>query len=441
MAVSRYYSSVAQPTTLTGNISAGATSVGVSSPTGFPTSYPFTAAIDYGTATEELVDVTAASGGTWTVTRGVDGTSAQSHAIGAPVRHVTSARDSADSRAHEAATAAVHGVAGTLVGTSDAQTLANKTLTAPAVVSPAITGGGSLAGTFTGAPTFSGPVVLSGTPNISNGAALGGTITGSPTLSGSPTFSGAPVFTGGPSFTTNSVLFQRASAGQTAMRTSITGDVSDRHQVTGEGIHNWGPGNAATDTNLYRLGVNSLKTDGDYAVGGALSVAGAASVGGALSAGNMNLGAWASWTPTWTTSTGLHSPSYGNAVVTGTSVKLGRILVCSLAIQFGTTTVFGSGAGTSDNWLFSLPASLTASGTFAGTQVICGFGRATQSASATLPFSVRVNSAGTGFSLDSAGGRQDGAAVSPSGTLDSITPWTWASGDVFSFFAVVETTT
>jgi hypothetical protein len=46
---------------------------------------------------------------------------------------------------------------GDIVGTSDTQTLTNKTLTAPA-----ISGGGSLAGTFSGDPTLSGVVTFSG---------------------------------------------------------------------------------------------------------------------------------------------------------------------------------------------------------------------------------------------------------------------------------------
>jgi hypothetical protein len=128
MANSRYYSSIALPTTLTGGVTNSGTSIAVASTSGFPGSLPFILALDYGTATEELVLVTSVASLTLTVTRAYDGTAGSSHNTGAVVRHVSSAIDFTDSRTHEASSSGVHGLAGTVVGTSDTQSLSNKTL-------------------------------------------------------------------------------------------------------------------------------------------------------------------------------------------------------------------------------------------------------------------------------------------------------------------------
>lgn len=128
MANARYYSSIAQQTTLTSGVTNSGTSLQVASTAGFPGSVPYILALDYNTATEELVLVTGTAGLTLTVTRSYDGTAGSAHNPGAVVRHVSSAIDFTDSRTHEASTSGVHGVSGNVVGTTDTQTLSNKTL-------------------------------------------------------------------------------------------------------------------------------------------------------------------------------------------------------------------------------------------------------------------------------------------------------------------------
>ena len=96
----RYYSSTAARTTLSSGINSSVTSITVASTSGFPASYPYTLIIDQDLVTEEVVTVTAGSGTTLTVTRGVDGTSAVAHSASAPVNHGVSARDFDEPNAH-----------------------------------------------------------------------------------------------------------------------------------------------------------------------------------------------------------------------------------------------------------------------------------------------------------------------------------------------------
>ena len=96
MSQARFIVSTAQPTTLS-SAAAPTGSIQVASMPGtWPTSFPFSLLLDWGTSVQEAVSVTAVSGSgpfTLTATRGIDGTTGQAHAPGAPAVHGVTEQD------------------------------------------------------------------------------------------------------------------------------------------------------------------------------------------------------------------------------------------------------------------------------------------------------------------------------------------------------------
>ena len=172
MATRRYYSATAVDNTVSSGINSSATSVILSnSPVGYPSSFPFVVALDYNTASEELVLVTASSGTTLTITRGQYGSSGVAHNAGAVVRHVIIAQDLTDFQDHAAAgPAGVHGITGaiaTFIGTPTSANLAS-------AVSDE-TGSGPLV--FATGPTLSGPTLTTPKTTLGINAQTGTTYT------------------------------------------------------------------------------------------------------------------------------------------------------------------------------------------------------------------------------------------------------------------------
>jgi hypothetical protein len=187
-----------------------------------PTGTTFTLVIDVDTALEEIVDATAVSTNTFTITRAIDGSSAQDHSAGAVVRHMAIGRDYRDANLHAEASAyyndgsgsghTMHGIGsgeGDVVGTAKTQTLTNKTLTSPTISDPTITGTASAGavlvfeGTTADAyettltvvdPTQDNTITL---PNTTGTVVI---VDATQTLTNktltSPTISGSPVITG-----------------------------------------------------------------------------------------------------------------------------------------------------------------------------------------------------------------------------------------------------
>lgn len=119
--------------TLTAPISTIDTTFTISTNTGWPTGSvgPFFVVIDAGTGSEEKILIATQAVSVCTVAssgRGADGTVAKTHASGASVYPCWSATEADELNLHGASVSAVHGVTGNMVGTTDAQTLTNKTM-------------------------------------------------------------------------------------------------------------------------------------------------------------------------------------------------------------------------------------------------------------------------------------------------------------------------
>lgn len=135
----RQYAGGAKPTTLASSLGGSTTNLTISGDdfSNYPDGSvgPFYIVIDRGLVNEEKILCVSRTGDTITVYdsglvngRGADGTTVTSHSQGATVEHIFTATDADEANLHVNSSSGVHGLTGSVVGTTDTQTLTNKTL-------------------------------------------------------------------------------------------------------------------------------------------------------------------------------------------------------------------------------------------------------------------------------------------------------------------------
>ena len=454
----RQYSSRSQQTTLTGAITSGATSFTVVSGTALlggvtiPSGRTFTLVIDPDTALEEIVDATAVSTNTFTVTRAIDGSTAQDHSAGAVVRHMAIGRDYRDANLHAEASAyyndgagsghTMHGIGsgeGDVVGTLKTQTLTNKTLTSPTITNPSISGAGVDASiVFEGAtadayettltvvdptqdntitlPNTTGTVVLdSATQTLTNKTLTSPTISGSPVITGLSS-AGMVASSATPKDYVDSILGS-ATAAATSAASAATSASSAATSAS----------SAATSASNALTSANSAATSATAAATSATSAATSATAA-ATSASSASTSASSALTSANSASTSASSAatSASSALTSANSASTSATASATSASASATSATAAATSAT------SAAASATAAATSAASAAVSATAASTSASSASTSASsalTSANSASTSASsaLTSANSADTSAIASATSASAAATSATSAS--------------
>lgn len=339
----RYYAN-APATTLASSCTNVSTTIVVTATTGFPVSYPFTLILDRGLASEEVVSVTGAAGTTLTVTRGYDSTTGFAHSAGASVSHGISAIEPREANTHVNAVGAVHGLTGSVVGTSDSQTLTTKTISL---------GSNTVSGTtaqFNTALSDNDFTTLAGTETLTNktltspkvnqindtngneeiifvttGSAVNEITVTNAATAGKPKISA----TGGDTNITLNLVPKGTGTVQANGVDLVT--TTGTQTVTGKTIN-------LTDNTLEgtRAQFNTALSDENFATQGAIETLTNKTLGNptTVGAGTEISGAWTSYTPALT------NWALGNGTITGAYMQIGKTVHYRITFTAGSTSTF-----------------------------------------------------------------------------------------------------
>lgn len=423
--MARNYSSVAEPKTLSGNVTSTATQITLNNIDGLP-SPPYVLVLNPDTASEEVVLVNANQTGavapTLNVTRAIEASGslglAKTHTSGNTVKHMIVGSDLQLVHDHIDSTSA-HDATGGVVGLTKAQALTNKTIN---LASNTVTGTKAQFNTAISDADFA---TLTGTEELTNKTLTSPTVNTptitSPTISG--TITGAVVTSA--NIVDGTIVNADVNAAAAIVATKLTGTIAEFNTaLTGNDFATLAGTETLTNKTLTSPTLNNPVISGTNIISSGNIVDGTISnvdisssaaidktkiAGTAITAADLSLGAWATYTPTlsggWANGNGTWDALY---------TQIGKTVHWTAIFTLGTTTTKGS------TMLVSLP--VTGRGTQYAHHVV-GFlatGGTTRYIAAILPNSTTNIEVGTSVAS---------ATHTTFNAMTATTPFTWATGD------------